>query len=643
METPIIDREIFFGNPEITSAQLSPDGQMISFVRPLNGVRNIWINQVDAPLEEALPMTQDHRPIIGYFWSRDSRFILYAQDKDGDENFCIYRVSVADAEPGMIPRATNLTPYEGIHAMIFRVSKKNDDLIFIGLNDRDASWHDLYACTISSGELQLIYKNENFIEHYLLDQNDQLRIVSRPNEDGGSDILSIQEGKDQPELIFSSDIEENIMPVRFHESGDQVYVITNAGERDKTELVLYDLSTKVEMPVHTDPLEEVDLQHASFSELQNKLIYTIYEKDIPRYYFFDSETEADFKLINDQLPESIISVTSTTRDETMWLINAYSDRDPGATYAYNRTTKELKFLFHPRPELPIEHLSEVRSIAYQSIDGVEIPAYLTIPNNLERTGAAVVLVHGGPWARDHFGYHSYAQFLANRGYVVLQPNFRSSTGFGKKFLNAGNLEWGRKMQDDITAATGYLVNHKHADVDKIGIMGGSYGGYATLAALAFTPEVFAAGVDIVGPSSLLTLLEAIPSYWEAARRMLYLRVGNPETEEGLALLKERSPLFSAHRIKAPLLVIQGANDPRVKQAEADQIVVALRERGFPVEYLVAPDEGHGFRDPINNMAMIAAIEKFLAAHLGGRFQEDRPDDIEDRLNAITVDVESVAV
>ena len=324
------------------------------------------------------------------------------------------------------------------------------------------------------------------------------------------------------------------------------------------------------------------------------------------------------------------------------LINATSDTEPGEKYLFDRKTKKLTLQYRIRERIPRQHLAPMQAIRYPSSDGLEIPAYLTIPQGAEpKQLPLVLLVHGGPWGRDTWGYRGLAQFLANRGYAVLQPNFRSSTGFGKKFLLAGNKEWGQKMQDDLTWGAKHLVAKGIADPRRVGIMGGSYGGYATLAGVAFTPEVYAAGVSIVGPSNLITLLESIPPYWESIRKMFAERMGDPSTPEGKAQLERQSPLNSAAKIRTPLLVAQGANDPRVKRAESDQIVVALRERNFPVEYLVAPDEGHGFARPVNNMALFASAERFLAKHLGGRYQESMPPEVAKRLQEITVDVKTV--
>jgi dipeptidyl aminopeptidase/acylaminoacyl peptidase len=321
-----------------------------------------------------------------------------------------------------------------------------------------------------------------------------------------------------------------------------------------------------------------------------------------------------------------------------------SDVDPGEVYLFDRGHKTLALQYKVRERIPREHMAEMKSVRYPSSDGLEIPAFLTLPKGVAPTGLpAVLLPHGGPWGRDGWGFNNLAQFLANRGYAVLQPNFRASTGYGKKFLNAGNKQWGEKMQDDVTWGAKYLVAQGIADPKRIGIMGGSYGGYATLAGVAFTPDVYAAAVDIVGPSNLITLLDSIPPYWEAGRLVFYTRMGDPRTPEGKAQLVRQSPLSSAQKIKTPLLVAQGANDPRVKKAEAEQIVIALRDRGFPVEYILAPDEGHGFARPVNSMALWAASEKFFAKHLGGRFQEGATPEVTARLAEITVDPKTVVL
>src|SRR5438270_2838144 len=350
------------------------------------------------------------------------------------------------------------------------------------------------------------------------------------------------------------------------------------------------------------------------------------------------------KWLEAKFPGKEVSIASDTRDEQTWLITASSDTEPGETYLFDRKKHKLALQYKVREKLPREALAAMTPVKYKSSDGLEIPAYLTLPKGVPAKNLpTVIFPHGGPWARDFWGYNGYAQFFANRGYAVLSPNFRASTGYGKKFLNSGNLQWGRTMQDDITWGVKYLVEKGISDPKRIGIFGGSYGGYATLAGVAFTPDVYAAAVDLFGPSHLITLLESIPPYWESARKTFNTRMGDPTTPEGKALLKERSPLNSADKIKTPLLIAQGANDPRVNHAESEQIVVALRDRGFPVEYLLIPDEGHGFARPVNNMASVMSAENVFAKYLGGRAQEGGPPEVVARLKEVTVDPKTVVL
>jgi len=354
--------------------------------------------------------------------------------------------------------------------------------------------------------------------------------------------------------------------------------------------------------------------------------------------------EADYRFVEKQLPGRQLTFRSPTADEQRWIVSAGSDVEPGEAYLYDRASKTLTLQYRVYEKLPRATLAPMTSVRYPSSDGLEIPAYLTLPKGVAPKGLpAIVLPHGGPWARDTWGYDPFAQFLANRGYAVLQPNFRGSTGYGRRFLDAGNKQWGERMQDDLTWGVKYLTARGIADPKRVGIFGGSYGGYATLAGVAFTPDVYAAAVSLVGPSNLLTLLDSIPAYWEAGRKLFYERMGDPSTPAGKAQLERQSPLNSAAKIRTPLLVIQGANDPRVNKAESDQIVIALRDRGFPVEYIVAPDEGHGFARPVNNMAAFAAAERFLATHLKGRFQEGATPEVAARLKEITVDPKTVVL
>ena len=645
-QPPLLDRELFFGNPEITGAQLSPDGQYVAFIKPFKDTRNVWVKKTTEPFSAARLVTADtKRPIPGYFWSRDSRYILYVQDNDGDENYNVYAVNPADrpAAGQDAPAARNLTDAKGARAFIYSVPEGNPDVIYVGLNDRDAAWHDVYRVALSTGERTLVRKNTEKIAGWDFDLEGNLRLAARTTDAGDTEILAVT--PDGFTKIYGCTVFESCGTIQFHKDNARVYGVSNKGDgNDLARLVLIDASSGKEEVVETDPMKRVDFGRAIFSERTDELVATAYEDERTRVYFRDKATEADYNLLKKKLPGKDVDITSSTADDRLWLVSANSDVEPGETYLFDRGSKALTLQYRVREKLPREHLAPMTAIRYPSTDGLEVPGFLTLPKGLEPKNLPLMVVpHGGPWARDAWGYSSMPQFLANRGYAVLQPNFRGSTGYGKKFLNAGNNQWGDKMQDDVTAGVRHLVAKGVADPKRVGIMGGSYGGYATLAGVAFTPDLYAAAVAIVAPSNLITLLETIPPYWEAARNIFYQRLGNPTTPEGRKQLERQSPLNSAAKIKTPLLVVQGANDPRVKRAESDQIVIALRDRGFPVEYLVAPDEGHGFAHPVNNMAMFAASEKFLARHLGGRHQPDMKPEVASKLESITVDPKTVTL
>jgi dipeptidyl aminopeptidase/acylaminoacyl peptidase len=644
-QPPIVDRELFFGNPEIAGSQLSPDGKFISFIKPLNGVRNIFVKGINEPFSAARPVTSEtKRPIPSYFWSQDGKYILFVKDNDGDENFNVYVVNPAEAAADKIPAARNLTEGTKVRAFIQGVPRSEPDTIYVGLNDRDPAWHDLYKVSISTGQKTLIRKNTDRLQGYVFDNADKLRLATRSAENGDTEILRVEtDGKFTK--IYDCNWRESCGAIRFHKDNKRVYLQTNKGDRDLTQLVLLDPATLKEELVEQDPENRVDFSGAAFSDVTNELVLTSYYDDKPRLYFKDKAFEKDYTDVKKKLGGTReINFQSNTKDEQKWIVVSYSDTDPGTVWTYDRKTRNLSTLYQVREKIPRAAMSEMKAIRYKSSDGLEIPAYLTLPKGLEAKNLPlVVFPHGGPWGRDTWGFSSYAQLLANRGYAVLQPNFRASTGYGKKFLNAGNKQWGELMQDDITWGVKYLVAQGIVDAKRVGIMGGSYGGYATLAGVTFTPDTYAAAVAIVAPSNLNTLLGSIPPYWEAIRKTFYERMGDPNTPEGKAQLDRQSPLNSVDKIKTPLMIVQGANDPRVNKREADQIVVALRERGFPVEYLLAPDEGHGFQRPVNNMAMIMAAEKFLAKHLGGRFQEGGTPETIQRLKEITVDVKTVTM
>ena len=643
---PIIDREIIFGNPEIASPQISPDGQYLAFLKPWKDTRNIYVKGVTEPFSAAhLLTTETRRPILDYFWSRDSKYILYTRDNNGDENYNVFAVDPTGkpAAGADAPAARDLTGLTGVRVQIVTLPKSDPDVIYIGLNNRDKAWFDLYRLKISTGEKTLVRENTERISHWTFDQQGRLRLAERTTSTAEKEILRVD--GDKFTKVYSCGVFESCSPVRFQKDGKLLYLETNHGaDVDLTQLVLLDPDTGKANVVEFDPLKKVDLAGSLFSESTGDLAGTIFEDDHRRYYFRDKDFAADFKVLEHKLRGMEIEFVSRTSDERLWLVNAYSDREPGEIYLFDRRSHQLTLQFKFRENLPRESLAEMKPVHYKSSDGLEIPAYLTLPKGIPAKKLPVLIIpHGGPWDRYRWGYNPQAQFFANRGYAVLMPNFRASVGYGKKFVDAGNHEWGRKMQDDVTWGVKYLIALGIADPKRVGIRGVSYGGYSTLAGVAFTPDLYAAAVDVVGPSNMATLLESIPSYWESDRKGLYARMGDPTTAEGRALLMARSPANFTERIKTPLLVAQGANDPRVPRNQSERIVVALRDRGSPVEYILAPDEGHGFLRPVNNMALYLATEKFLAKYLGGRCQEGATAEVTARLAEITVDPRTVVL
>jgi dipeptidyl aminopeptidase/acylaminoacyl peptidase len=643
---PLIDRDAFFGEVKITAAQISPDGKYITFLKPYKGTRNIWVKTASEPFSAARPMSAEtKRPVSAYFWSRDSKYLLYAQDQLGDENFNVFAIDPAappDKQSG-VPPVRNITDVKGSRVEIYDVPKNDPDIIYIGINDRDKAWHDLYKLRISTGERTLLRKNTDRIAQWMFDNSGTLRVAMRTDNNGNTEILRVDPDKFSP--LYSCDVFDSCSPVHFDHANRSIYMITNKGaDVDLIELSTLDPATGATAHVESDPLKRVDLQDAMFSDVDDQLLATTYEDDKERIYWKNKTYEADYNWLKGKLPGREIGFASHTADENIWIVSAHADVEPGEVYLFNRKTKKLELQYRVRDEIPRASLAEQKPVRYKSSDDLEIPAYLTLPNGVPAKDLPlVVFPHGGPWGRDNWGYQTFPQFFANRGYAVLQPNFRGSTGYGKKFLNAGNGEWGRKMQDDLTWGVKYLVSEGIVNPKRVGIAGGSYGGYATLAGVAFTPDLYSAAVAIVPPSDLVFLLHSMPPYWEAARKIMYARMANPDTPEGKKLLDQESPVNAAFEIKTPLMVVQSANDPRVNKRNSDEIVVAVRDHHVPVEYLVAPDEGHGFARPINNLAMVAAMERFMAKYLDARFQQSMPADVADRLKQITVDPATVVL
>ncbi len=631
---PLIDRELLFATPEITGAQLSPDGKYMAFVKPWKGTPNIWIKKTGDPMAAARPLTMETRHAIsGYLWTGDGKFLCYVTDKNGDGNFNLY---AEDPSAGTAP-ARDLTGLKGVTIQLYGAAPNDPDLVYIGINDRDRTWHDLYKVKVASAGKVLIRENTGQIASWFFDSAGRLRFAQRVAENGDQELLRVE--PNTITKVYSCGAYETCTALRFDKDGKRVYVVTNKGATvNLAALTLLDPQTGKSETVESDPLRRVDFGTAVFSERTDDLAFTTYTDDRQRRYFKDKELEAEFKWMETKLPGKDLTVGSSTRDEQLWLVNAYGDTEPGETWLFDRQAHTLALQYKVQETLARGALASMQPIHYKSSDGLEISAYLTLPKGAPaRNLPTLVIPHGGPWTRDVWGYNALAQLFANRGYAVLMPNYRGSTGYGKKFVDAANGEWGRKMQDDLTEGVQYLVARGTTDAKRVAILGSAYGGYAALAGAAFTPDLYRAAVDVFGPSNLLTMLDSVPPAWEALRQVMYARVANPGTPEGRAWTKERSPANEADKIKTPLMVVQGLRDAQVSRAETEQMVAGLRDRKVPVEYLLAGDEGHGFTHPVNHMAMLAAAEKFLAKYLEGRYQPEGTTEAGRRLAEITVD------
>lgn len=633
-EAPLISRDILFGNPDKASLQVSPDGKYISFLAPVNNVLNVWVAPAEAP-DKAEPVTKDTlRGIRIYFWAYTGQHIIYLQDLAGDENWQVHVVDVTTKED------KNLTPFEVIpgpdgkpitlpngkplrpRAQIEAVSYKFPTEILIGLNNRDPQFHDVYRLNILTGEMKLIQLNDRFVG-FQYDDDLNLRLATQMTPDGGMELFEPdgQGGWKSVDKIPMEDL-MTTSAVAFDKTGRILYMIDSRG-RNTAALVAKEIKTGETKVIFEDPKADVTgiILHPTEKNVQAVAVEYLRVE----WTILDEKIKPDIDYLK-KVCEGDINLTSRTTDDQFWTIAYTIDDGPVKYYLYDRSKKQARFLFTNRRELENLKLSKMHPLVIKSRDGLNLVSYLTLPwwhdpdndGRPDKPLPMVLYVHGGPWARDSWGYNAIHQWLANRGYAVLSVNFRGSTGFGKDFINAANLEWGHKMHDDLIDAVNWAIENKIADKNKVAIMGGSYGGYATLVGLTFTPEVFACGVDIVGPSNLRTLLETIPPYWKPMMELWATRVGDPRTEEGRKLLESRSPLNYVDRIQRPLLIGQGANDPRVKQSESDQIVKAMQEKNIPVTYVLYSDEGHGFARPENRLSFFAVAELFLAQHLGGR-------------------------
>ena len=625
----LIDREIFFGNPALASPQVSPDGRWVAFLKERNGILNVHLAAWGEPVEKGRPVTDEkERPPAGFTWTRDSRYLLVSQDSGGDENYRLRRLDLtapADGATGL-PAAAEVPLKKGVRAMVMALPKARPGEALLLVNERDEKFFDVEKLEIDTLKRTPVWENREGCADVVADLEGKVRLATRMTADGGSELFRV-EGKRLSAPILKATWQEGMGGFRFRPGDRTVYLETNVGEEhDLSFLAEMDPRTGELRKLESDPLGRVDISRAAFSEATDELVGTVYLDDRKRNYWRDGGLEKDFQHLRGQFPGQEVGLADMSGDDRKWIVLITADTDPGTFYFFNRDDRGLVKFGETRPDLPKERLSPMTPIRYASSDGLEIPAYLTLPR--EGTGKnlpLLVMPHGGPWARDYWGYNPNAQFFANRGLAVLQPNFRQSTGFGKKFYAAGRHEWGEKMQDDLTWGVKHLVEKGVADPKRVAIYGGSYGGYAALAGLAFTPEVYAAGASFVGPSNLFTLLNSIPPYWESVRRQFDFFVGDPKDPADQERLKRQSPLFSVDRMRAPLLVVQGANDPRVKKAESDQMVEAYRKKGQAVEYLVAADEGHGFARPDNRLAAMLVLERFLHRHVGSELQREAPE------------------
>jgi len=617
-ESELIPREVLFGNPDKSSVALSPDGTKISYRAPVDGVMNVWVGPAD-DLTAAKPVTNDTgRGIPAYGWTYTNEYILYRQDQAGDENWRVYSVNLETGQ------TTDLTPLEGVQARIQEVSQKFPEEILISLNDRDPTLHDIYRANITTGEISLVMENKGFVG-FTTDDDYNVRFAERLTTDGGNEIFQATE--DGGWELFMEIAMEDLLTTRivgFDKTGTVLYMI-DSRNRNTAAFFTMDLGTGEQTLIAEDPRADTSDLMIHPTEKNVQAVAFTYER---RHWQIINESIGDDLAYLKTVADGDVEVVSRTLDDEYWMVAYVMDDGPVQYYRYDREEKSAEFLFTHRRALEGLSLAKMHPVVIKSRDGLDLVSYYTLPigSDSDSDGRPdeplpmVLFVHGGPWARDNWGYNSVHQWLANRGYAVLSVNFRGSTGFGKAFINAGNLEWGGKMHDDLIDAVNWTVQEGIADPDQVAIMGGSYGGYATLWGMTNTSDTFACGVDLVGPSNLITLLETIPPYWEPQIELFATRAGDHRTEEGRAFLTKRSPLTYVDRIEKPLLIGQGANDPRVKQAESDQIVQAMQDVNIPVTYLLFTDEGHGFARPENRLSFFAVTDAFLAEHLGGRYE-----------------------
>lgn len=608
---PLIPLKVFFDNPDKAGPQISPDGKRLAYLAPEEGVLNVWVRTVGKTDDQAI--TKDRkRGIRQYFWAENNEQIIYLQDKDGDENWRVFAVNLATKEE------KNLTPFDGVQARVNAVDSKFPNEILISINNRDPQLHDIYRADLKTGKLTLEAQNDQGFIDWQADHDFKIRGAGKFTPDGGLEIV-VRENADSAWRTLTKYGPEDALgsgPVAFTPDGKGLYMHSSVGS-NTAQLREVDLATGKEKVLASD--DTYDVTGEFIHPTKHTIQAVAFLKDRLTWKVVDPSVADDFAAIG-RIRDGDFSIINRDQADKTWLVAFDIDNGPVHYYAYDRGTKKGTLLFTNRKALESLTLAKMKPISFKARDGMTIHGYLTLPPGVEAKNLPMVLnVHGGPWARDTWGYDGEAQWMANRGYAMLQVNFRGSTGYGKQFLNAANREWAGKMHNDLLDAVNWAVKEGVADPKRVAIFGGSYGGYATLVGLTFTPDVFACGVDIVGPSSLITLMQTIPPYWKPMEVVFWDRVGHPEKDA--EFLKSRSPLHFADKITKPLLIAQGANDPRVKKAESLQIVEAMKKAGKDVQYIEYPDEGHGFARPENRLDFYAKADKFLAKYLGGRAEQ----------------------
>jgi acylaminoacyl-peptidase len=612
----MIPRRILFGNPARMAPRISPDGQSLAWLEPRDGAMNLWSSPVD-DVESARPLTNSARPLLDFGWTHDGRHLLVVDDTNGNEDRRIWAVTRDTAEAHM------LTPEYGVSATILAVSADRPGTIVVGLNDRDATWHDAWTIDLASGRRSLLFENRDGYRGQVFDHSLSLRLLRKQNRDqGGSSFHRTDAGRIEPAFEAPHEDDLGTYVLGFERDGLH-YLLMSSVRRDRSALFRVDAETGQRQLLAEHP--RADLHGLIVDARSGRAVAASFEHVRREWVAIDLDVADDLRLLAEAAGDLDFNVYSQTEDGTRWVVIFYGPTEPGAYHLYDRSSRTLRFLFDLRPELKSYTFASMQGLVLKSRDGHDLVSYLTLPRDVDgdRPPAPlplVLAVHGGPWSRDQYGFSGFHQWMADRGYAVLSVNYRGSTGFGKAFVTAGDQQHAAAMHDDLLDAVDWAVREGIAQRHGVAIRGASYGGYATLVGLTFTPEVFCCGVSLVGISNLITLLESIPPYWHAIETVFYRRYNDPRTEEGRAWLWSRSPLSRVDQITKPLLIGHGQNDVRCKLAESGQIVTAMRARRLPVRYLVYPDEGHGFIRPENRLSFLAMEEAFYAEHLGGRHE-----------------------